>query len=422
MRPLPRRARRGFSLVELMIALVVSAFAIGGALALLAGQQRLFQTSSAERAIQETARVALQEITGNLRLAGFGLEPSFALDFGPMANVVQDRLPSGQVASVAGYACAAGVTCRDAVDGPDEIVFHRRNPYFARNLVAPPGAGTLTISGPLNQPLRRGQILQVVCYSGDMWWAFVTVATEVAATAAASVNVPLQGGSNLDFGRQNDLLADPCFQSVAAPGDSVSSPAATTAAKVFKVERFRYFIQTYDTGGNVRPWGTAGARPYLMLDQGLFEDDRPALQVVAPDVEDLQLAYLFPRAAAGTQLVGGTLGLQATNDAAGITLDAPTPAYADRLTAASRLTHHPANVGAVRIAVVVRTPEQDGTLTQAAEATVPASLNRDAVAGPAGHRRYRYETTTVTPNLDVRAPYFPTYSAAAADRLNVDGG
>jgi type IV pilus assembly protein PilW len=422
MRLARRRARRGFSLVELMVALVVSTFAVAGALALLASQQRIFQTSSADRAIQETARVALSEITGNLRLTGFGLEPSFAFDFGPLPSVAQDRIPSGLVASVAGHACLAGVTCRDSANGPDEIVFHHRNPYFARNLTSPATTGNLTISGPLTAPLRRGQILQVVCYSGDMWWAFVTVGAEVAATNLLTVDVPLQGGSNLDFGRQNDLLLDPCFQAVAAPGLSVSAPAASAAAKVFKVERFRYFIQSYDPAGTVQPWRTAGARPYLMLDQGLFENGVPALQVVAPDVEDLQVSYLFPRSPAGSQLVGVTPGLQIANDPAGITLTAPTPAYADRLNAATRATHHPANIGAVRVAVVVRTPEQDATLTAPAEATIPASFNRLDVPGPAGHRRYRFETSTVTPNLDVRAPYFPTYSAAAADRLNVDGG
>ena len=422
MRPPPGRARRGFSLVELMVALVVSTFAVAGALALLAGQQRIFQTSSADRAIQETARVALAEITGNLRLAGYGLEPSFALDFGPLANVVQDRVPPGLVSSVAGYACGAGVTCRDSAGGPDEIVFHYRNPYFVRNLTAAATTANLTIAGPLAAPLRRGQLLQVVCYSGDMWWAFVTVGAEVAATNGAVVNVPLESGSNLDFGRQNNLLTDTCFQAAAPVGLAASDPAAAAAAKVFKVERFRYFIQTYDPAGNVRPWGTAGARPHLMLDQGLGDAGAPVLQMVAPDVEDLQLSYVFPRAPAGNQLAGATPGLALADDAAGISLSAATPAYSDRVSAANRATHHPANVGAVRVAVVVRTPEQDFTLTAPAEATVPASANRAAVPGPAGHRRFRFETTTVTPNLDVRAPYFPTYSAAPADRLNVDGG
>jgi type IV pilus assembly protein PilW len=369
--------------------------------------------------------VALEDLSANLRLAGYGLEPAFVFDFGPLPAVVADRLPPGAVASVAGYACGAPVACRDSTAGgasPDEIVFHYRNPYFVRPITSPPGVNSLTISGPLNAPLEQGQLLQVVCYAGDMYWALVTVGAQVPATAAAVVNVPLEAGNGFEFGHQNQALGDPCFQAVAPAGSAASSPAAVSAAKVFKVERFRYFIQTYDRSGAVVPWGTANGRPHLMLDQGLVQNGAPLLQLVAPDVEDLQLSYVFPRAPAGSQQAGAVQGQALILDPTGIDLAAAAPVYTDRLAAAARQTHHPANIGAVRVSLVVRSPEPDASFGAAAEATVPAAGNRPAVAGPGGYRRYRFDTTVATPNLDVRAPYFPTYSAVPADRLNVDGG
>lgn len=418
MRPL---APRGFSLVELLIALVVAAFAVAGSLALLVGQQRIFQTSAGDRAVQEAARIALDDLAANLRQAGYGLEPSFAFDFGRLPAVAADRLPAGAAASVAGYRCPNDVGCRDSVAAPDELVFHYRDPFFARVLVAKAGNG-LTMTGPLTTPLEAGQILLVACYSGDMYWATVTVARHYDATNAASVDVELLPPSGMEFGRQNAALGNPCFDSVAPPGTPVSAAAATTAAKVFKVERFRYFIQSYAANGSRVDWGSAGSRPYLMLDRGLTIDGTERWEMVAPDVEDLQISYLFPRAPAGTQQVGTAAGVQVANTPAGIDLGAATPVYTDRLTAASRATHHPANIGAVGIAVVVRTPEADARLVSSDMATVPASFNRLEVGGPTGFRRTRFETTVLVPNLDVRAPYFPTYSANPADRLNVDGG
>jgi type IV pilus assembly protein PilW len=417
-------APAGFTLVELLVSLVISAIVIAGALALLTSQQHTFQRSSTERAMQENARVALESITGNLRLAGYGLEPALSFDFGAIPNVVLDRAPPGAVASVAGYQCPAAVNCRDSIAGPDEVVFHYRSPSFMRPLSAGPvGAtpGSISMWGPLNQPLHAGQLLQVACFSGGMYWALVTVGAEVAADpAAVTVNVPLLPNDPAGaFGRQNSFLADTCFQAVAPPG----SPAVVVqpAAKVFLVERFRYFVQTYDPGGNVVAWGTPGCRPYLMLDQGLADAaGNPLLQMVAPDVEDFQVSYVFPRSAA--PVVGAAAGVAITADAAGIDL-APAvapPQYSDPATAPSRATHFPSNIGAVRVSLVVRSAEADTTIND--PAIVPVTGNRPDVAGPPNYRRARFDTSAATPNLDVRAPFFPSYSAGAADHLNVGGG
>jgi type IV pilus assembly protein PilW len=418
----PRPLPPGFTLVELLVSLVISAVVIAGALALLTSQQHTFQRSSADRAVQDNARVALEDITGNLRLAGYGLEPALAFDFGPMANLLLDRLPTGTLASVPGYACPAAVTCRDSIAGPDEMVFHYRSPSFMRPLATPAGVApaSLTIQGPLNQPLHSGQILQVACFSGGMFWAFVTVSQEVPLDrAAVQVNVPIRPGAAGVFGLQNDVLADTCFQT-AAPAGSPPNIVAQ-AAKVFLVNRFRYYVQTYDPAGNQVAWGTAGARPYLMLDQGLIDDaGRPIVQMVAPDVEDLQLSYVFPRSAA--PLVGATPGAQLGANAAGIDLAPPTapPQYSDPATAASRSTHFPANIGAVRVSIVLRSTEADITVID--PAIVPAAGNRPDVAGLPNYRRSRFDTTAVTPNLDVRAPFFPAYTTTPTDRLNVGGG
>jgi len=414
-----RSPSRGMSLVELMISLALGLIVIAGALALLRGQQGSFRAGTGDRAQQETARAALESITSSLRVAGFGVDPALAFDFGPQNNVRMSQVPSGTVVAATSFRCAAGVTCRDSTTGSDEIVFLARDPAFGYPLSQAYAAGSsqLVITGPLRNPIHRGQILQVMCFTGTMAWAYVTVSAEVPASNGASVAVPLVTGTTV-FPDQTSLLnGDGCFASAAPAGSGAGVVAS--AAKVFKVDRFRYFLQSFAEG--------SGTRPYLMLDQGLFDASGNAINdVVAPDVEDLQFSYLFPAFPdPALRLIGAAAGNAITADGNGIDL-APVqrpPAYGDDPDALQRTTHHPGNIRLVRVAIVVRSPSVDpDMLGVAADTILPAAGNRAAVAGPVGYRRALFETSAPIRNLDARAPYFPTYTATGTDQLNVGGG
>jgi len=419
----PTSTRRGFTIVELLIGLLVSTLTVAGALGLLIAQKRAFQGSNADRAQQEGGRMALEQVSENLRQAGYGIEPPMVFDFGYMTNVPMDRAPTGVAVNfgggstgVSGFACAAPVTCRDHIDQPDELAFQYRDPYFNRRLNSAT-QNSLVISlvnpitstvQPLAQPLQAGQVLQVVCYSGSMVWAYVTVASNVAVSAGPTTTIPLQPGSNLDYPHQNQALTDTCFSS--------------GQAAVFKVNRFHYFVQTYDGGGNVVAWETPGSRPYLMLDQGLVDaNSNPILSVVAPDVEDLQVTYVVPLAPAAQQVLGSTQGVQLTNSATGIDL-APAlgaPVYATPTNSQLRATGYPSNIRAVGLSVLVRSPNPDPNST---DPTVPAAGNRPASAnGEPGYRRTLFQTSVAVPNMGSNAPYFPAVGNGT-DQLNVGGG
>lgn len=397
---------RGFSLVELLVGVAVSTIVVATGVALLLGTQRLFVTGTADRAMQETARVALDEVLRNLRVAGYGLEPTFAFDFG-QANTIMDRVPAGTQVRFGGYGCATPVTCRDSIAGPDELVFYARDPTFSKDLTGAVGAASLTLTGPA-PTLGRGQILQVMCYGvGGQWlWAYVTVDT-FDASNPAQVQVTLQASPGLanDFPYQNALLSgQACFGS--------------GLRRAFKIDRYRYFVAAVDTAGAQQAWGTVGTRPFLMLDRGL--PGGPS--VVAPDVEDLQVSYVFPLADAstGAQLVGTTAGTAVTADASGIDL-APAlgiPAFSTPGIDPIRTSHHPANIRAVRVAITVRSERLDPKVL---DATVPAALNRPSVAGEAGYRRMVFESTSNVHNLEIRLPLFPTYDPAGTSG-NFGGG
>lgn len=415
---------RGYTLVEILISLVVVAIMAAGAMALLGQQQRAFQSTSAERALQETARAALSSMGQNLRRAGYGIEPYYAFDFGPLS--ITTTTPAIRAQS---HQCPAAVTCRDSAAGTDEIVFYARDPSFGRSLASFPTAGALTIAGGLQNPLYQGQVLLVMC-GGATDWAYVTVLSTVAANWAPplppppATAIPLAGGAADDpFPAQNaKLTASPCF-AAGTPGD----------IRVLKVDRFRYYIARF-----ADPEAPPPGRPYLMLDRGLFDALGNALvEPVAPDIEDLQVAYVFPNAAAGSVSLGATLGTALANSATSIDLAAAPPVFNDPDDSPAFQNQSPANIRAVRVSLVARTPGTDLALrnvavnaaVQSAVDTVgsgnlvPGSGNRGDWAGDPYHHRLKVETTEATRNLDTRVPYYPTFSTSGGtDGLNVGGG
>ena len=372
----PMSRSRGFTLIELMVAIAATVILIAGAMTLLIQQQRAYQAGTQDRGLEESGRLALGELTTRLREAGYGVDPPLVFDFGAMAALELTAVPTAALRFDAGsYACAAPVDCRDRVDGPDELVFLARNPLFSRPVTAVTPA-QLTLTGDLTTPLHQGQLLQVMCLTGSQIRAYVTVAREVAAVTPpnplAAVVVPIVTGG-INFPHQTDFFTDPCFAS-----DTIA----------VKVDRSRYHVATYDDAGIEVAWGTVGARPWLMLDTGTFDADGVLVDVpVAPDVEDLQAVYLFPPddALEINRLVGADEGVLASS-------------------------------GAFPLTVATAPPRYD------AERTLPAAGNRPDLLGPANYRRMRFESTVVVYNMQSRYLAYPMVNAAGGRGFNLGGG
>jgi hypothetical protein len=419
-------AERGLTLLELVISMGMTAIIVAAAVTLFLNMHRGYNAGAGDRALQETGQTALVTV-GNrvIRKAGYGIDPAYALDFGNLARVQQQALTANQkLSAFQTYACAADVRCRDQVGGAtgsDELVLYARNPMFSRPVIAA-DAAAVQLRGDLTRPILPGQVLQVMCLSGSRARAYVTASAAVAAATppnpAAVVSVPLQPGvltaGRSTFPFQNDQLADACF----SDGNAV----------VAQVDRFRFFVSWYDDAGAVVAPQTAGARPYLMLDQGLVDArGQPVLTPVAENVEDLQLTYFFAPAAAngGVRPSGATPGTSIADEVGSlavgpaVTVAVDPPLLDDPLDAASRTTGHPNNVLAVRVSVVVRSPEPDLALASDAERLLPAAANRAAFLGAAYHRRALFEDTFLLPNL--RSGAVIHCAIGAAPGMNLGG-
>jgi type IV pilus assembly protein PilW len=411
------RARPGFTLVELLVAMTAAAFVLVGVVGVMRTQQQAYVDGQRVREAQGSARNTILFVEQRLATAGFGLSPSLAFDLDRYAGPCPAEF---------------GATCpRDAVTTTDELVFQARDPdYWVSNdttveplghawrLVSLPDATTVQVSARIGDRFRKGQILQLVC-EGASYYALATVAATTApATTAGAFPITVEGAEAGEPFRRQDLADDPCFTS--------------GTARVFLVNRFRFHVRPVPVED---PWGFD---PYLMLDTGVDQNtdgevDALDEAVVGAFVDDFQVAYELASGAtagatAGTAVsfTAGYPGDTGTTDqittlefpgpapASGESLYAPTSWYRLKLgppAAPERETDHQANIRAVRVAISARSPRAD-TALQARP--IPRALNANAVptwadptgTGRDGFERSTVETTVYLPNMTIQGMTF----------------
>ena len=351
---------RGVTLIELLVALAISAIVLTAIFGVVQGQQTAFYQGNLQRAAQGSARSALAFVEQRLATAGYGMDAPLAFDF------VSPALPCPALAAPC---------LRDAIDGNDELVFYARNPRYwtPDSYAADPVANawriativgnTATVSARAGDTFVKGRILQAVCKSGERY-AYFTVATKVKADVATTTfQIPLLGTVATDPFRRQDQAANACFQG----GE----------ARLFLIDKFRF---------HVRPIATPrGTQPYLVLDQGLDANgdgpDEGEEVIVAEGIESFQVGYvmtnaaLVPRGTVPGVPIAFAAGMPgATAGDAMTTLQFPglvDPNFSEYVPtswfeyavgpppAIERTTDHQANIRAVRVTIVARGPDPD---------------------------------------------------------------
>lgn len=239
--PRRRAAARGFTLIELVVATAVVAFATLAISSGFIALNRIIQVEHGIRAGQASARQALQQITPKLRLAGYGVEPAFAFGFPPNWR-------------------------RGDPNVSDRLVFYGRNPMVLLEVAGGGNGATrgrINLRTSLRSPLPRGQIIQVVC-PGASTWSYGRLAEPVEANTAV---LPLAEDTG-SFPNLNARFDEPCFSG--APG---------VPAYVFKIEEYDFRIASVDVDGPL-------PRPYLFQTRG------EAMEPIAEDIEALRVTFL----------------------------------------------------------------------------------------------------------------------------------
>jgi type IV pilus assembly protein PilW len=326
------RHHRGFTLVELLVGTAVGALVLTGISLVFISQAHQYQAHASRRAVQSSVRQALGFVERHVRNAGYGVDPDRAV----LAYDSYDATSNGQS------------------DGfPDGLTVHARALGFRRGVEAV-STNTLRFSQPLTQPLRKGQILLVLC-PGAHTYAYVTLGATAGAgsntvqldTTPATADSPVSAPGQLF--REQDRLADRCFHDGEPP-------------VAVKVERASFYVAAFDDDGDP---ATPGTTPYLMLHRGLDIDGDGSISAadatpVAVGVEQLQVAYILNTLDDSTPLLAGVsdgvpwgetwhLGLPET----------ARPQLKDSYRSPRRLTRHPANIRQVRLTLVARSTQPD---------------------------------------------------------------
>jgi type IV pilus assembly protein PilW len=424
-----RAPHRGFTLVELVIAMAVTVIVLAAAMTVVRAQQKAYHDGEKLRGAQGSGRRALVAIEEALPRAGYGVDASLALDLAPWyTGFCPDEMQE------------SGACPRDSTSNSDELVFYARDPRYwvdpADNTVAPAGHAwrvtsvddsMLHLVVKPGDVFRAGQIFQLVC--PDAKFTYVTAAeTRPPGTA----DIPLVEKDTNDpsspFRRQDVATASgACF--------------GGGTARAFLIDRYRFHVRPFPVGGAA---GATEYDPFLMLDQGVDRNldgvvDQADEQVIAEGIELLQVSYVF-NSASGIPTAGETASTAITFKAAA---PSAATAAADTITttlfpggapqpgqsvyAASsfdgytfgpppdpvRLTNDQANIQAVHVAVLARsaTPDRQGAVGMNPGFTLlnlnalPAWITGYAAArgGADGYQRVVLDATVNLPNMANRA-------------------
>ena len=308
------RRARGFSLLELVVAMAVSAAVMAGLAIVVNSQQRAYYNGNRVRAAQGSGRAALLEIERRLLLAGYGMDAPLAFDF--------DRYVDGP--------CPFDSCDRDSVEHPDEIVFFHRDPnYWVPGTFEAPdptdpdrwkkepsgnawritalAEASVQVAARKDTSFLPGQILQAVCPGGELY-AYFTVSTAVPKLAAdGTATIPLETSDANDPFRRQAAATDGCFTG--------------GRARMFLIRKNRLHVRPETVDGEIVP--------YLVLDEGVDRDGGgvgPSDEIVlAEGIENLQLAYeltstaLAPRGMEAGTAIAFTAGLPGATSGAGLT-------------------------------------------------------------------------------------------------------
>jgi type IV pilus assembly protein PilW len=232
----------GLTLIEIMVALMISVFLIGGVIQVYLGNKAAYRFSDASSRVQENGRFALDAITSDLRLAGF----FGCVDINENPTLVQNHLNITETnpASIYGFTTEPAITLSAEENGSDQLVIKGSKPGQA-NLsasLARPGNGALVVTG--NTSFSSGDIVLVTnCWTSDIFEVSgVTVdgnTSTLTHTTAAPANTP--GNKAV-----NPCPSGHCLHGGVNP--ALESDYSTSNSSVYRLQNVAYSIGTGNSG------------------------------------------------------------------------------------------------------------------------------------------------------------------------------
>ncbi len=176
----PLKQQSGLSLIEMLVAMVISIFLLGGIISVYMGNKATYRFSDTNSIIQENARFALDIITNDARMAGFwgcmdlqDLTGDMIKD-NPKIHNVLDNNSANYDASIHNFLGLPPIsaTVNDGLNGSDSLTIRGAKPgqsNFRMTLVQP---GTADIVVTENRSIDENDIILITnCYSATIFEA-----------------------------------------------------------------------------------------------------------------------------------------------------------------------------------------------------------------------------------------------------------
>lgn len=383
---------RGFTLLELLVGTVVTSIIMAAVAVSIMGVQASYQTESRITVAVEGLRTGTNFLEQRLRLAGYGVDPRFAFDFGTTL------LPASNKANHV-ITLAAGVPTAIT----DDLAFRYRDPSWMRRGFWS-SSGLKLESGTFGTAFPEGQRFIISCESGKNSLVVKAGSGGVAKDATGSAN----------------FTVDPLLSTIPADEGCLTKEGRSTPF-VLLLHEVRIRVVALE------------GRPFLMAFQGLDSLDLANAVPLMADVESFQVAYVMNRppptgSNANLEPVDKTSPVRnwVLGDVGSATTDRfpdpntrPEPVYRLPYDDPARFNRHPANIRAVRVSIGVRStrPEPNGR-----RAFARLDLEDSDEAKPAdGYYRTNMSTTVRVPNLLSRSAFNPPVDASVSG-LNAWGG
>ncbi|MBT3205770.1 MAG: hypothetical protein HOM14_19715 [Gammaproteobacteria bacterium] len=240
----------GLSLVEIMVALVISLFLMGGITQVYLGNNASYRFSDASSRIQENGRFVLDTITTDVRMSGFWGCISFQEDDGDgqladdnpsiqnHLNRDSDNFDTDLHDFINNPSMTA--TVNDGLNGSDSLTLRGTKPgsySFTGNLTSP-GDGTISVVA--NNNLSDNDIILITnCFTADIFEATTVSAdgTTITHTSAAATNTPGNSNPNDCAGTGSHCLLDKNDQ-----------PFTPNNAAAFSLQSVTYSVQLSGSG------------------------------------------------------------------------------------------------------------------------------------------------------------------------------
>lgn len=219
MLPISKHSVRGFSVLELMVAMAISLLLLMGVIALFVSSRASYETTERLSRIQENGRFALDQLTNDLRAAGFqgcsrAVNTSRRIDYAINRNNNANQLTWNFGTTVQGFNGAAAGTFLPAMDtsvtfspvGPnpvgDVLVLRipRREAQAVYTIEKASPTEPLTVEDITPAPFQAGDTVMATDCEARAWFTVTSYAGGVIEHAASGAIGTSPG--NVD----NDLL------------------------------------------------------------------------------------------------------------------------------------------------------------------------------------------------------------------------